>query len=181
MAKTNAGQNSTCSVRNFFVNFNKYESVDGKFDPLQYMSVRHAQQTKKHKIASNLHILLKFLSDAVEVKDHLCQCVTYRSLLSRCHADRQRLQKCAFVVELCSYSIQFSILSLLPFSFHLFNSTHYKIVFDLKVLISYFVTVCLHRRSFKNRNNNWSVESLEKNYHKGDARRLKPYWKNHFS
>ena len=54
-------------------------------------------------------------------------------------------------------------------------------MFDLKVLISYFVTVCLHRRSFKNRNNNWSVESLEKNYHKGDARRLKPYWKNHFS
>ena len=114
--------------------------------------------------------MLKFLSDAVEVKDHLCQCVTNCSLLPRCHADRQRLQKCAFVVESCSYSIQSSILSLLSFSFHLFNSTHCKIVFDLKVLISYFVTVCLHRRSFKNRNNNWSVESLEKNFNKGDAR-----------
>ena len=34
MAKTYAGQNSKASVRNFFVNFIKYESVDGQFGTL---------------------------------------------------------------------------------------------------------------------------------------------------
>ena len=34
MAETYAGQNSKCGVRNFFVNFIKYESNDGQGDPL---------------------------------------------------------------------------------------------------------------------------------------------------
>ena len=40
---------------------------------------------KPHKIASNLHILFKLLSDAVGVKGILCRCVTYHSLLSGNH------------------------------------------------------------------------------------------------
>ena len=48
------------------------------------MSSRQKTQ-KTHKIASNLHVLFKFLSDAVEVKGILCQFVIYHSLLSENH------------------------------------------------------------------------------------------------
>ena len=64
MAKTYAGQNSKASVRNFFVNFIKYESVDGQGDPVQYMSVPHVQQTKKHKKPIKLHLMYKFCSNS---------------------------------------------------------------------------------------------------------------------
>ena len=67
MAKICVGCSSTCSVRNFFVNFNKYESVDEKFAPLQYMLVRHVQQTKKHKKPIKLPLIYTFCSNSCQM------------------------------------------------------------------------------------------------------------------